>query len=354
LKTKTRLRFERLTLAAVSGTLLCSRASALITPEVVPVGDPGNPADPVTGYGAVGYHYAIGRYEVTLNQYAVFLNAVAAADPYSLYNPSMSGNPNIAGIQRNGSPGSYTYSVLGSGDRPVTYVSWFDAARFVNWLHNGQPSGAEDPSTTEDGAYTLNGALSGVGFTKNPGAQYWIPSENEWYKAAYYQPAAQGGDSDGYWLYPTRSNTQPNSRNGSNTDPNSANFFSDDGTPDGVNDGYAVTGSPAPPSGNALTDVGAFSLAQSFYGTFDQGGNVEEWNDAVKSIGNERGVRGGSWFWSDSPMRADREHRNDGGEYPQFETFDLGFRIATVPEPGTVGILTVGMVLFCGSRRRRI
>ncbi len=326
--------------------IVSTRALALINIDFVHVGDAGNPADPVTGYGAVGYDFALGKYEVTLNQYAAFLNAVAAADTYSLYNLNMGANANIAGILRTGDPGTYNYSVLGSGDRPVTYVSWFDAARFVNWLHNGQPNGAQDASTTEAGAYTLNGALSGVGFAKNPGAEFWIPGENEWYKAAYYQPADQGGDSDSYWLYPTRSNTQPNSRNGSPSDPNSANYFYDDGIPDGVNDGYAVTGLVEPPADNALTDAGEFNSAASFYATFDQGGNVEEWNDALKSVGNLRGVRGGSWFWQERPMRATREHRNDGGELPQFETFDLGFRIASIPEPGAGVLLVLGFYLM--------
>ena len=64
-------------------------------------------------------------------------------------------------IQRSGSSGIYTYSVAGDwADRPVNWVDWGDAARFANWLHNGQPTGAQDLTTTEDGAYYLNGATS--------------------------------------------------------------------------------------------------------------------------------------------------------------------------------------------------
>ena len=92
-------------------------------------------------------------------------------------------------------------------DRPVNYVNFNHAARFVNWLQNGQPTGAQTAATTERGAYTLDGAMSGVSFTRNAGATYGLPSENEWYKAAYHQPAAQGGDS--YWFYPTGSNNPP-------------------------------------------------------------------------------------------------------------------------------------------------
>jgi sulfatase modifying factor 1 len=159
------------------------------------VSDVGNPNDTATGLGGINYAYNIGKYEVTVGQYAAFLNAVAAADPYGLYNTSMATNLNIAGIARSGSIGSYAYSVIGPSNHPVTYVSWGDAARFANWINNGQPIGSEGNSTTEDGAYTLNGATSSgelMGITRNAGAKWFIPTENEWYKAAYFQPAPQG------------------------------------------------------------------------------------------------------------------------------------------------------------------
>lgn len=135
-----------------------------ITIPTVPVGNPGNVADTTVmqdgtkGYGSVAYNYRIGTTEVTVGQYTAFLNAVAATDTYALYNTKMATNLNIAGIARSGSSGGYTYSVIGSANHPVTYVGWGDAARFANWLHNGQPTGAQSASTTEDGAYTLNGA----------------------------------------------------------------------------------------------------------------------------------------------------------------------------------------------------
>src|SRR6478672_6837467 len=181
-------------------------AYATITIDTVPVGDMGNPNDPATGnlYGGVNYAYSIGKYEVTVGQYTSFLNAVAATDTYSLYNSSMASDLNIAGIARSGALGSYTYSVIGSPNHPVTYASWGDAARFANWLHNGQPTGAQGPGTTETGAYTLNGATSTsalMAVTRNAGAHWFIPSENECYKAGYYQPAAKGGDSNSYWNY---------------------------------------------------------------------------------------------------------------------------------------------------------
>lgn len=210
-------------LTLVSWGIMAANASALITIDTVPVGNAGNANDPTTGYGAVGYDYGIGKYEVMLNQYSTFLNAVGATDTYGLYNTQMGSNPNIMGISRSGASGSYTYSVIGSGNRPVTYVSWYDSARFVNWLGNGQPTGAQVAGTTETGAYTLTGNTGLI--ARNAGWTYGLPSENEWYKAAYHQPSAQGGDVDNYWLYPTASNAMPNSRNGSGSDANSANFY---------------------------------------------------------------------------------------------------------------------------------
>lgn len=335
-------------ITAVIGVLAATPTMALITLDTVPVGDIGNPND-TTGLGGVAYAYSIGKYEVTLNQYNAFLNAVGATDTYGLYSSYMGSFAQTRGIARSGSAGSYTYSVIGSGNRPVTWVSWFDAARFVNWLENGQPTGAQDASTTERGAYTLDGALSGVGFARNAGATYGLPSENEWYKAAYYQPAAQGGDSDGYWLYPTRSNLQPNSRNGSATDPNSANYYYNDDIANGFNGGFAVNNSTTYPTGNALTDVAAFSLAGSFYGTFDQGGNVSEWNNAVIEAYAYRAYRGGSWFYGVGNLRADIEIN---GLAPDQERETLGFRIVRIPEPTVAGLMTLGAALLLWRQRR--
>lgn len=335
--------FKRFGLGLLATALAAHTASAWVTIDSVYVGDIGNPNDS-TGFGGVSYDYFIGKYEVTLNQYTEFLNAVAATDTYGLYHANMGTDLNIAGISRSGSSGSYTYSVIGSGNRPVTYVSWYDAARFVNWLHNGQPTGLQASGTTETGAYTLTGN-TGLP-TRNSGWTYGLPSENEWYKAAYYQPAAQGGDADGYWLYPTANNTIPNSRNGSLTDPNSANFYRDDGIANGFNGGYAVTDSTAYlNSQNYLTDVGAFSLADSFYGTFDQGGSVWEWNDAV--TGSARGVRGGRWGGLESLLRASVR----GGAVPAFWNSFIGFRVALVPEPGVGGVIGLGALLMFRKRK---
>lgn len=166
----------------------------------VTVGNIGNSNDS-TGYGRVTYQYQIGKYLITNAEYAAFLNARAATDTYGLFSASM-GSDARGGISRSGTSGSYTYATRGNRcAKPVNYVSWFDAARYANWLHNGMGAG-----DTETGAYTLNGATTGNAPAKNAGAKYWIPTENEWYKAAYHK---SGGRNTGYWSFATQSNTNP-------------------------------------------------------------------------------------------------------------------------------------------------
>lgn len=339
---------KALALALLSLGAVAINAPAEVYIETKIVGDAGN-ANDTTGYGGVSYAYAIGKYEVTISQYTAFLNAVAATDTYGLYSTSMGSYVQTRGITRSGSAGSYTYSVIGSGNRPVTFVNWFDSARFVNWMENGQPTGAQSASTTESGAYTLNGAVSGVGITRNAGTKYGLPTENEWYKAAYYQPAAQGGDADNYWLYPTASNAQPNSRNGSATDPNSVNYYYSDAIDNGYNGGYAVNNSATLPVGSAITDGGSFLLADSYYGTFDQGGNVWEWNDAVIS-GTSRGLRGGAWNDGANPLQA--LYRNSFGPTGQYSY--VGFRIIMIPEPTAAGLMALGIAVLAWKRKRTV
>jgi len=185
-----------------AGTVL----HAAVSIDWVTVGNANNPADPLTGYGAVDHAYQIGKYEVTNAQYAACLNAVdpGGTNPHGIYNANM-GSHLSGGISYNsGAPGGEKYSVRSNmADKPVNYVSWYDAARFANWMHNGQGGGG-----TENGVYNLNGATSGI-FTAQPGATVWLPSENEWYKGAYYDPTPGAGGGDNYWLYATRGNTTP-------------------------------------------------------------------------------------------------------------------------------------------------
>lgn len=322
-------------LAVLASITLSSPAFAVVTIDWVDVGNAGNSADVASRpYGAVAYEYKIGKNEVSISQYAEFLNATAKTDTYGLWNSNMSSDANISGITRSGSSGSYSYSVTGSGQRPITYVNWFDAARFTNWMHNGQPTGAQNNLSTEDGAYTLNGALGGVSVSRNMGATIWLPTENEWYKAAYYDPTK--GGSGGYWLHANQSDTMTTNTIGA---PGAANFYDGD---------YAITQNPSfSSSQNYLTNAGAYGAdSESFFGTNDQAGNVWEWNDAI--IGSSRGLRGGSWNNGTASLAASNRY-NLG---PTFEGSNVGFRVATVPEPSG-HLLTIIAAYVCLTKRRR-
>jgi formylglycine-generating enzyme required for sulfatase activity len=325
-----------LTLAATAA--LITSAAASVTIHYVSVGHAGNAADPTTGFGAVAYDYQIGKYEVTNAQYGEFLNAVdpGGANANDVYNAGM-GSDGRGGITYTaGAASGAKYTIRTSmGDKPVNYVSWYDAARFTNWMHNGQGSGS-----TETGAYTLNGNTGII--TKNVGATVYLPSEDEWYKAAYYDPTTgPTGPGDNYWLYATQSDSAPTVGTAnstgviSNPGANVANF----------NNGADWNNQ----NGNVTTVGSAGAAANSYFGTADQAGNVSEWNDAV--IDSSRGLRGGSWRGTSSLLAASWVNNS---RTPAGEDSDVGFRVASVPvpEPGTL-LPAAALVMGALLRRRR-
>jgi len=296
----------------VGGSATVTATSLFFAMSMVTVGNAGNAAD-TTGYGAVSYAYQIGKYDVTGSQYTAFLNAVGSTDTYALYNTSMGTDPNSLGyaqISQSGSSGSYTYAVMNStGNRPVSFVTWFDCARFSNWMSNGHPSGAQSSTTTEDGAYNVNGATSGNAVAANAtnpntgsAPTFRMPLENEWYKAAYYSPNYGRTGVGGYYVYATQSNVAPGTTIGSS--PNQANYNGDIGH---------------------STDVGSFSGSGSFYGTFDQSGNVFQWNDLDGTAGSSRGLRGGYWYNISYFVSSSYRYNDD----PSYGSNFIGFRLAS-------------------------
>jgi len=331
----------RAAVLAAAMVLLAAGAvqATTITIDTVTVGNPGNAADD-TGYGAVAYAYNIGKYEVTAGQYTAFLNAVGGVDTYALYYTSMSRTYDGSGITRSGGgtvDNPYTYSVAADfANRPVNFVSWGNAARFANWLNNGQPTGAQGLSTTEDGAYYLNGARTNaqlLAVSRESDWKWAITSEDEWYKAAYYDPT-----TGTYFDYPTSSNTAPG-QDMADASGNNANCY------------IAPYVYPID-SGKYTTVAGEFENSDSPYGTFDQGGNVSEWNEAIVSNAY-RCRRGGSF---DDPLSSLRATGRSHGNPASGAT--VGFRVCEVaepvPEPVTMAMVGMGIAGLGGYIRRRM
>lgn len=272
--------------------------------EFVNIGNPGNTAD-MTGdpgpAGSVDYAYRMGKFEISRDM-------ITKANNEGGLGITMADMSSFGG---NGT------------DRPATGVSWFEAAMFVNWLNDQK--GASH-------AYKFNGSTfelwqSGdTGYNpanpfRNSQTFYFLPSADEWYKAAYYDPNAGV-----YYDYPTGSDTAPTAV-ASGTAADTAVY------------GQSFSQGPAD-----ITLAGGLSP----YGTMGQGGNVWEWEETEFDLVNDssssaRGVRGGGWSGSSSILLS--SNRNIGG--PSDESGDVGFRVASIPEPGTLllGALAAGGLL---------
>jgi formylglycine-generating enzyme required for sulfatase activity len=255
--------------------------------------------------------YQLSATEVTNQQYVEFLNAVAASDPNGLFNPDMA-SQGRGGIYRFPGPGGYVYGAkTNMGNKPVNYVSWLDAARFVNWLHNGKPTGPQGPDTTETGAYDLRVPHPGETATRQPGAAWFLPTDVEWNLAAYTD-----ANPLQLWPYPTRSDLAPTTA--------AAEADGDVANP-GLNVANYKRGAIWNlQDGNVTTVGGCGPLSTSHWGTHDQAGNVAEWVESLTNE-NKRKIRGGSY-------RSDSEEllrTHDASVSPATERADLGFRIAT-------------------------
>jgi formylglycine-generating enzyme required for sulfatase activity len=312
----------------------------------------------------------MGRTEVTNAEYVEFLNAVAASDPFELYDTQV-GSSTLGGIVRTGSDGSFRYAVKPPAldgeysyeNKPVVFVSWFSAARFANWLHNGQGG----QGTTEDGAYTLLGGTptpsNAKDIRRNADARWWLPQPGEWAMAAYFDRHL---DFD--YDYPTDSNVVPDNNPPSLDTGNSANFY---------DDGY-TTGNPSFP----LTDAGAYKHSRSPYHTLDQGGNVSEWVElfvpepgppiCLPIVGcipgplvhkSRPGFTGGSWD-TDSGHLENFTVTAIGDPSGAYSRGDLGFRIAShrqgrggpglriasIPEPAGITLCLSGVLMLLWRR----
>ncbi|MEM9017271.1 MAG: SUMF1/EgtB/PvdO family nonheme iron enzyme, partial [Verrucomicrobiota bacterium] len=296
--------------------------------ELLQVGDANNPADASTGFGAVSNSYWMGEVEITNRQYAAFLNAVAGTDPNALFDSQMQSSP-IGGIDRFGTAGNYTYAPkTDMAEKPVNFVSFWSVCRYCNWLHNGLPNGEQTAATTEDGAYDLTdaGNLVANSVVREADAKYYIPDQDEWDKAAYYDPrtAAQNGPpgDDFYWLYPTASDTAPVEA----TADASGNIDNDTDPIANYNSSADWNGE----DGN-VTSVGSGGIGNtSFYGFADMAGNIRELLESID--GSNRVLRGGD-YESDAASLAATALLASRVISPTGKDAMTGFRVAALQVP---------------------
>jgi sulfatase modifying factor 1 len=310
--------------------------------DFVTIGSPDNPAwagngtpgDRAVGRGSVPYEYRIGRYEVTTAQWVEFFNA-AYDRPSSEWMPHISIPFRWGAVSATPTtPGGRRWIVpAGSEMIAVGNVSWRTAAMYCNWLHNDKST---DLSAFMNGAYDV----STFGYTGNiftdqaahhPNARYWIPTWDEWLKAAHFDPHRHGTNQPGWWTYSTNSDTEPI------------------GGPPGI--GQANTGFSSPnPFGIPL---GAYNVT-SPWGLYDVAGATTEWTEEVFTLpeGLRFRVLDGSWWWDGGPGN-DRIGSISAAEFPNIATFDFGFRIASaVPAPGTLLVVLAPGILALTRRNR--
>ncbi|MCA9136822.1 MAG: SUMF1/EgtB/PvdO family nonheme iron enzyme, partial [Planctomycetales bacterium] len=288
------------------------------------VGVPGNAADSLTGYGSVDYAYRMSRLETTNREYVEFLNAVdpAGINARQLYNPLMKSDARggISKTSLTGVRAGTHYSVkTGMAEMPVNFVSLYDAMRFANWVYNGKGTGS-----TETGAYELLGGgptpTNSASIVRSSNATIFLPSENEWYKAAYYRnTGAEAVDVGVYHEFPTARGATPvsvevDAISGAVANPGvSIVNFGSTADWNGVN-------------GNVIAVGISGSLSQ--FNISDLAGNVSEWIEDPSGV-----LRGGGASSNLDDLRS--TFRNDSIS-PTTESAYQGIRLASIDTHGTL------------------
>lgn len=312
--------------------------------DFVTIGAPGNapwtgqdPWNLVSGRGSVDYNFRIGRLEVTTAQWMEFVNTYSVLGGQWTF---------FAGPVFWGAEIDPTYSGPGQRYRlrdvphaaqmPVAGISWREGAQFCNWLHNDKSPGL---SALQSGAYDTSTWGTGPGntFTDHhqhlPGAKFWIPTLDEWLKAAYYDPDRYGPGQAGWWVFPHRSDTAPA------------------GGPPGQ--GQANTGFELPAWGHWQIPVGSYPDVASPWGLLDLAGSAAEWLEEVyfPLEPTDRGIKGS---WAGGMTGPIDQIWTVQGNWPWVAASDYGIRIASaVPSPGTGAIAFLCFIWAANAPRRR-
>ena len=294
----------------------------------------GQPVDDAIGRGAVNYEYNIGRLEVTTTEWVDFLNA-ALDRPVNDRIPFVSVPQFWGGAATSPTnPGGLRFAVRpGQGLLPVGDIDWRMSAVLCNWYHNGKSldrgaflNGAYDVST-----FGYNGNIFTDQLAHTPGARYWIPTWDEWLKAAHYDPNKNGQGQGGWWVY----------SNGTDTPLI--------GGPPGVGQGnFGFTGSAFD------IPLGAYPQTLSPWGLLDVAGGTGEWTEGyfVGSGGVRYRVWDGGYRNSSAGNGVLNAVFSEAGDFPHIAGYQNGFRIATsVPAPAS--ILGAGVFVILGCRRTR-
>ena len=285
------------------------------TLDFTTIGNANNSAD-TNGYGSVGYDYRIGTYEIS---------------QYQIDRATASGLSNVVA-------GAF------SGDRPAGLMTWFESAAFVNWLNTSKGFTPAYNLTWSGSTWSMALWVEGAaGYDANNKyrsslAKYFLPSENEFYKAAFGK-----SDGIGYYLYPTASTNAPTA------------------VASGTASGTAVYKQEWGQGPASIYQAGG----RSSYGTMGQGGNMQEWQESAadgtnNNVGDQRMVRGGYWHFNSAPLDSSSRPTYDPttGNVP-----NLGFRVASVsgivpeppliPEPSTYALFGLGALALVIAYRRK-
>ncbi|MBX3386579.1 MAG: SUMF1/EgtB/PvdO family nonheme iron enzyme, partial [Phycisphaeraceae bacterium] len=316
----------------------------------------GTPQDRAIGRGGVNYEYRIGRFEVTTAQWVEFYNA-AFDRPADDRIPHLIPSDHWGAVSTPAmTPGGQRWRVpVGNEYRAVGDISWRMAAIYCNWLHNDKAtnreaflSGAYDVSTF---GYVGDSNTFSDQAARSPGAKFFIPTWDEWLKAAHYDPNKNGQDQGGWWKFSTTSDVIPLIGPPPSWLPGAG--IGDDRTGDA--EANAAGWGPLFPQFSPFSvPLGSYPTVQSPWGLLDVAGGTSEWTESIFTGPGLPPTRiyDGRW-WFDGPPIADAIYARSA-QFPNVSIFEHGFRVAAVvPSPGSIMVFMIGAHLFTGRRRRR-